>query len=40
MKRIPQFTPDLNQAESSMNKSLLLKASAYYCYHGGVYGKE
>ncbi|NLM18794.1 MAG: MBL fold metallo-hydrolase [Clostridiaceae bacterium] len=35
----PQFTLDLNHAESSMNKILSLKANAYYCYHGGVYGK-
>ncbi|NLM57669.1 MAG: MBL fold metallo-hydrolase [Clostridium sp.] len=36
----PQFTLDLNQAENSLNKLLSLKANAYYCYHGGVYGKE
>jgi len=35
----PQFTLDLNKAESSMNKLLSLKANAYYCYHGGVYSK-
>ncbi len=35
----PQFTMYLNQAESSMNKLLSLRANAYYCYHGGVYGK-
>lgn len=33
----PQFTLDLNRAESSMNKLLSLKANVYYCYHGGVY---
>jgi hypothetical protein len=35
----PQFTLDLKQTESSMKKLLSLKANAYYCYHGGVYGK-
>lgn len=33
----PQFTLDLKQAESSMNKLLSLKANTYYCYHGGAY---
>ncbi len=36
----PQFTLDLNQAESSMNKLLSLQANTYYCYHGGVYEKK
>jgi len=35
----PQFTLDLKRAEISMNKLLSLNADAYYCYHGGVYGK-
>ncbi len=33
----PQFTLDLQQAEQSLEKLLELKASAYYCYHGGIY---
>ncbi|MCC6148302.1 MAG: MBL fold metallo-hydrolase [Anaerolineaceae bacterium] len=36
----PQFTLDIEQAESSMNKLLSLKANAYYCYHGGAHGKD
>ncbi len=35
----PQFTLDLKQADSSMNKLLSLNAKTYYCYHGGVYGR-
>ncbi len=33
----PQFALDLQQAENSMEKLLLLNANTYYCYHGGVY---
>lgn len=33
----PQFTLDLEQATKSIEKLLLMKAKAYYCYHGGVY---
>jgi len=33
----PQFTLNLEQATSSMEKLLSLKAKAYFCYHGGVY---
>lgn len=36
----PQFTLDISSAESSLNKLLSLNADAYYCYHGGVFGKE
>lgn len=36
----PQFTLDLKRAESAMKKLLSLEASAYYCYHGGVYGRH
>ena len=32
----PQFTLDIEEATKSMEKLLLLKAKAYYCYHGGV----
>lgn len=35
----PQFTLDMTEAESSLNKLLSLNAKAYYCYHGGVYTK-
>lgn len=33
----PQFTLDIDHATQSMHKLLSIKASAYYCYHGGVY---
>lgn len=33
----PQFTLDIEKATKSMEKLLSIKASAYYCYHGGVY---
>lgn len=33
----PQFTLDIDQAAKSMGKLLAMKASAYYCYHGGIY---
>lgn len=35
----PQFTLDMTEAESSLNKLLSLNAKAYFCYHGGVYTK-
>jgi glyoxylase-like metal-dependent hydrolase (beta-lactamase superfamily II) len=33
----PQFTLDMEQASKSMEKLLSVKASFYYCYHGGIY---
>jgi len=36
----PQFTLDIEQAAKSMEKLLSLKASAYYCYHGGILVSE
>lgn len=33
----PQFALNLEQAATSMEKLLALKAKTYYCYHGGVY---
>ena len=33
----PQFALNLEQATTSMEKLLALKAKTYYCYHGGVY---
>lgn len=33
----PQFTLDIEQAIKSMESLLSIKASAYYCYHGGIY---
>lgn len=36
----PQFTLDLAQATASMEQLLSLHATAYYCYHGGIYVPE
>lgn len=33
----PQFTLDIEQAIKSMESLLSIKASVYYCYHGGIY---
>lgn len=33
----PQFTLDMEQASKSMENLLSMKASFYYCYHGGIY---
>lgn len=33
----PQFTLDIDQAAKSLENLLSIKASTYYCYHGGVY---